>query len=452
MASDARPPADAQPAADAACVDVDQDGYLPAGCGGVAADCAEGVAAVHPGALEVVDNDIDEDCLDGDLSSADALLPNTISSDVTQTTVVNGALSVSFLRSFGQAIADLRPPAASSNLLYTGPAFEQVVGTHWGLEYFDRDATAPAVSDVVSHRAVFRRRVAWSAVASGALTGVRWETVHPDGRIHIDHAVHIAAMDASDLTSSVSLVPGELTHVSWTAGADGEQDLAAYDYATDGESIQLVTTTNGAPAFACAYNRDNQRLLGWGWSVVVPSAASGARISQSMADGLPANHNVALELNWRTWDDGPVSAALDFEGNFLLYLGAIDTDPCFPMELRHAEVTRPALLVVSTGTLVTDSVGDDDGDGYDDGGGFYSLQAVAGDLEVTVDTQSATLTPPQSSTFFIAGLGDHDPVVYLDDAPLGHGSDYHLVREPAGAWLHLGRPLAEGSVLRIDSP
>lgn len=452
VAFDARPLSDARPDADAGCVDVDEDGYLPAGCGGVADDCMEGVAAVHPGALDVVDNEVDEDCLGGDLTAADALVPNTISGDVVGTTVVNGVLSVSFLRSFGQAIADLRPTDSDSNLLYTGPAYERAVGTHWGLEYFDRDATAPAVTGVVSNRAVYRRRVAWSAVATDQLTGVRWETVHPDGRIHLDHAVHIEPMDAGYLTSSVSLVPGEFTHVSWSAGADGEKDLAAYDYGTDGDSIQLVTTNNGAPAHACAYNYANQLLLGWGWSVTVPSAASGARISQNMVEGLAANYNVALELDWRTWVDGEVTTALDFEGNFLLYLGAVDTDPCFPMELRHDEVTRPARLVAATGSLVTDSAGDDDGDGYDDGGGFYSLQAAAGDVEVTVDAQSATLTPPQSSTFFIAGVGERDPVVYLDDAQLGHGSDYHLAHEADGVWLHLGRALAEGSVLRVDSP
>ena len=65
--------ADATATVDAAdCpVDEDGDGYLHAACpNALPADCADDVAAVHPGAYDACDDGTDQDYLGGDLPAA----------------------------------------------------------------------------------------------------------------------------------------------------------------------------------------------------------------------------------------------------------------------------------------------------------------------------------------------------------------------------------------------
>jgi hypothetical protein len=448
------PPADPAPDAGDPCVDVDGDGYLPGECDAVPAaevDCGEGDAARHPGAFEICDDDVDQDCDGGDLSCADALAPNVASFDAAEIEVANGALVATWTAAEGFALAELATAAAPSiNLLYTGPMEERLAAVHMFTDFFSWEtAVTPSPVEIASGPAVTRFSVSWDANdgATSGMNGATIYTVFPDGRIHCDVDLEVLISPADNhLTTYVALEPELFTHADWTVDGSGPYEVASFDPQVELFDFFFNDQTGNRIGSSCAYHEGVGRAVGFGWSVPPSPAPRGPRASQSQLNDVEANHQLALQFDWHRSEAYP---AASYRGEFAVVVGSTATPPCAGLEAAIAATHTPlALSAVEGAEIAIGGTGDDDGDGFNEGGGFWQVAVDDEAVAVTLgfSTLGSTRQPAPAAAIHLANAGPVDPIVELDGERLVRGGDYHLQRDGGDLFLFVARPLADSTL------
>jgi len=193
--------------------DVDGDGYVDAACGGD--DCDDAHASAHPGADEVCNDGIDNDC-DGHVDGP-AVLPSDVQLTETDSAVLDHAMSIVWAGDqFGLAWVDDRD---GNNEIYLGrvsPAAEEL-----GAETRETDAAGDS----------FDPSIAWS----GSEFGLAWYDTR-DGSEEIYFAridgasakigADVRVTNASGVSAHPSLVwSGSEYGLAWDDQRDGNAEI-----------------------------------------------------------------------------------------------------------------------------------------------------------------------------------------------------------------------------------
>lgn len=434
---------------DANCSDPDGDGYLAEGCEvDGAVDCAEGDPAVHPGAYDVPGDALDQDCTGGPLDPSDAIAGNAVSETVTELAVDNGLLSLAWRASVNWMIAELANEQGSgANLLYTGVMPERLAGVHAWQSWFSWDpAETTTHMDVITlGPAVVRVHVDWIAgdgsgtgVGTGQVSGSIYYTVLPDGRVHRDEDVTVADTEQSWLTAYVALDRSSFTQATWQGNATPE--------ALTGSMRTGFYDPVGTPAeWMCVYD-DGDDAVGFAWQ---GASGNGPRLSE----GAGGAGQVALQYDWV---QGTGVAADTYSGQFLVVVRRDAVNPCGAVDALSNAWQRPPLLD-PLASRHTAGVGDNDQDGFDEGGGYY--YATAGQqrrLELTINATGGRATPTTLALRVREMDFTLDPIVSVNGDRLGHGDDYVFQVAPPDdhGWFYLERPagFADGDVIVVEIP
>ncbi len=435
-------------------LDEDNDGYLREALNGRPSDCDDKDSAKHPGALDVCGNGVDEDCFDGDLPCEDSIGPVVLTSTIGQQTIASRALEAVLSENKNWTITRLSQPGGP-NLLFTNEALnERFVSTQiWERAFsWAPDITEPTMVIESDGGAVFRARVNWSAGLDQsnqprALDGRTIYTFYPDGRVHLDMDVTVEEnSDTRFLSFAVALDPARFSQANWSGG----QAEAINPPQNDFHEIHRSTEMRG---WSCLHGATGAPMIGFAYNVPAGSGA-GPRIMESEING-SQSRQVALIFDWVYNEMPPLGAA---QGDFTLLVGT--SSGGLPCDAVHSAVLahhgpRP-LIPTSPVTFRTDGIGDDDQDGYNEGGGFWDLNAHASrELNVSVQILRGVIGP--TLAIRIGGVPTKfNPVLFVDNARWEHGRNY-LYKKQGGTqdstgWLFINERLKPLSRMRLLFP
>ncbi len=439
------PPAQQQPVdADldaCAAVDLDADGYV--NCGTPRFDCDDGDTAIHPGALEVCGDGIDQDCRDGDLPCAQALAGNTIGAAGDRWTVNNAALAITFDRGVTAdgvtGAIELRDLAGSGAQLMMDDPLPSDRLT--GVTRFPTTASwravgqPPSFSELAVGPAVVRIVQRWN---DGGDTGSSEYTIYPDGRIHRHDEVEVAPSSDQYLVAFITLDPAALNYADWQGSPAPEPfDIVGVAYEPHYEA-----PPTGAASYVCAFHATTGDRIGL--AARIPGGADGLRVSESIRSGVEV---AALVLDWvrlRAVASGMYRADLMFHVGH-----GSELRPCVAVgPYADAFLQPPTLAVTAPAALRLDAPEDADDDGYLERVGAYAVDAN-GALQVTM---SPTAGLPSLAVVISEVDGSHDPVLLRDGVILVRGRDYHLQVEGGDVWVVLAAPVGAGAALRLEWP
>lgn len=432
--------------------DEDGDGYYAAACAderAYPADCNDADANVFPGALDVAGSDRSEDCV-GDaagIAAGDGQPRLSTGTMGASRIVTSDWLALTLGDQAGFEPTDLRVTRAGDrNLLYTNAAqTERFAGIAIWPDYFAHTPNAEAALEPLAvNGAVARFRVTWSVGgATNEAEGTTIYTVHPDGRIHFDQDVQIVGVlpDVYWFATYIAMNPNRITHVrppSETIRIIGAEPAQIF--------YQPLQNNQG---FICAWDETTRDRLTWVYQAPIgEDPLIGPRASESGQVGM-ANHQVAMQFDWVR--DGAVLQDL-YRSNVMVRADvAGETDPCAGgTALASVMHTPPQLMVSAPAGHITDSAGDDDQDGYNEGGGFHELSA-AGAESISIEIVNDAVDPAPTATLRLRGLTwTRPPIVTLGRA-LEHGREYLAEADEGGdgGWLFFASPLPDGETLTV---
>lgn len=419
--------------------DDDRDGWR---CDGVAPDCDDGDPAIHPGARDVVDDGVDQDCFEGDLSSGLAVAP--VSVDATDRVVTMRRYQVVFPdapAAFPEAVLE----RATGKQVTYGPG----VNSGLGIELVPVGSTGP---DDDGSRAVVRRgdavvetTVAWSFLdpddLSHVLAGTSRFSFYPDDRfVRHDH-VQI------DGTWNVGPSYRVTTFASFTMGAYTQVQPASDDWPTlvvDVFDLLNEYRELDTP-WVCAIEPGTRQVA----LVVRPTGQPGAG-PRIYATGDVGEERIELAYDWSrslATPDGTYDAS-----TMLLFAGSA-ADACYETASGGIDFLEPPLLAARPdgGALVVDDPGDDDGDGFVEERGVYRAASDGDHVEVRVQDDPRG---PLAFEVALGGDGAAGVTVWLDGERIARGADYHAQHDAAlgTTTVWIAREMTAGALVRIAGP
>lgn len=332
-----------------------------------------------------------------------------------------------------------------------------------------RDHVGPGYELYQQGPAVTRIRVDWADDSQGSqFEGRTIYTVTADGRVMRDDFVHMLnGVDGPSWgVSYVSMRAALLTDVQWGGGvAQGSYDVtgAAGTPTPDYFFGETGGGQYGADAYLCAYHADQGDVVGL---VRYPNEAQWVSSRATRIDNEPAQGTdtdvVALQSDW--WRGQTVENGY-YNGNSMLVLDARTEDHCervIEQYEAYNEVTP--VTAASGGGQVYGLPGDDDNDGFSEGGGFYAFTASGGvDLELLVGAGA----PIPTALFHIEGFSVSEvAAVLIDGVPLEESEvllqdaepEAHTSLSPSpdgfdmagGLWVLLGQSVQENQIVTIQ--
>lgn len=443
------------------CSDDDGDGYLPTGCGpGLPADCRTRTASIHPGALELCGNGVDEDCSGLDLPCVDAIPGLRVQSSGASVDITSRVAAMSFgSAAAGHPTSLVLPDASTDNVLYTRTDKPErragVVFYVSEAEVYSSDTSTRAATLTLLEQgpALVRYQLAWEGSDARrlrtALRGTTTYTFHADGRIHRHEDVALTRTRRGNFSVFIGLRRALFTQAAWDVSRTAGSAALDFDFVTFPYNFPYEGTSADR-GYVCVYSPAGRHTLVWSHAesgVVVPY---GLRITESTTTA-PGSESVALNSDWLR------SATVDarpgrYVADVLLFpstTGAL-AQPCAVGAAAAQAFVLPPSMTPTIGSIDTLRPGDRGADGYDESVGAYALRTAGG---AALSVSWAGLLPP-SVTLTIDGVtSTRDPTVHRGAQRLEHGRDYLYQSAPgARAWLVLYPSPALGQALRVDWP
>ena len=107
-------------------------------------------------------------------------------------------------------------------------------------------------------------------------------------------------------------------------------------------------------------------------------------------------------------------------------------------------------MSVAGGMLETISGdGDDNGDGFNEGGGFWQAIYMGVEMAITFDDAAGTLEQSPTIALRVRNAGNVEPAVVVDGEPLAQHIDFLSQTEDGDLWLFIDRIASDGTTLAI---
>lgn len=250
--------------------DADGDGWA---CDARLPDCDDDDDAIHPGADDVADDGVDQDCLGGDARASELLTGARVDdSDVTPWAETAGA-SLTFPFTGVRYPEEMFVDAIAGDVLDTGDGAAGM-GLAIAPLFSTADVTdAPRLEVIAEGPALGIARLSWAQddVGGAPVEATTNLWVFPDGRIVrndiIDVSETIAGADLA-LSAYLALRAQEFTHLSWR-GLPGGVPL-------DGDTpAELWVDDPWFDGWLCLYDQASGGMTGFGWST--PGEGAGPR-------------------------------------------------------------------------------------------------------------------------------------------------------------------------------
>ncbi|MBI5545503.1 MAG: hypothetical protein HY901_16580 [Deltaproteobacteria bacterium] len=347
----------------------------------------------------------------------------------------NRVVEVAFDCGQGCVPADIRIRAASNqNLLYRGDAKPEYLA---GISYFDhaynRESSVSARS-LTGRGPIAQLEVSWGTVG---LTGTSTYTLHPDGRLHRNEEVQVTSTFAGSQDFLLAFVTIDATRVSAMSHVVGGAQTSNLK---TGRDFEFHWDDDGL-GYLCVLDSAGKDGVGWAQRDTAAAGPDGMRLWEV---GSPS-HSFLLASDWVR--DAPVPVRT-YSGQFLTTFAS--SGDCMELEAQVVAFTDPLQLGISE-AVVTGQAGDGDGDGYNEGGGYYELRLPSSKV-IAVTPASGSRQPTSSFRVQAVPAASPSPKITLGEEELSEGRDY-LAGAPDGsgvAWLHLARPWSAQVLLKID--
>jgi hypothetical protein len=368
------------------------------------------------------------------------LAPTSIAQDGQTTTMISSVVSLTFDcgDTTGCALTQARIPAASGeNLLYAGGASsEQLAGiSYWAYNYSWESDELGGLSPVQAGGPVSRVRLDWHTTD---VEGSSVYTLHPDGRLYRDETVtvttpHVDAENPPYLLAYQAIDATKVTTLTWKEGytQGSVRPLMA------NQDIQL----GHGLGYACAADERKGDVVSWAHHDGQASALVDWRFSE-VADDISSS--ILMASDWVNNGEPPVETA--YSGQFLSAFNA--SGDCGTVQEQTELFQSPPRVTTSVGDVVVDQAGDNDHDGFNEGGGFFEIQAAGDEVRVRTDANLPTCTiriwgaPNRKVPEIILG---GEELTNVGDFLFGGGANDEV-------WLYLDHPWGGGSELRIRWP
>lgn len=366
----------------------------------------------------------------------------------------NGLVALEFGSDAGNALSSVAIQRGSNlNVLYTGEDTEERLAgiSYWAHDYSWRANTTITVLET---HPLSQIQLDWTTETAA---GRSVYTLHPDGRLHRRELVQVTQSfgtpDAGDADGGVLVDAGEsdtgglwapdfllayvaidtnrFDHVFETHNGTTQEQTAVSDLYYDGDDSQV--------GYLCASNAATRDVVAWAHVMPPGGIYAGARI-------YPRSGTYLFATDWVR--DNSVAASA-YMGSFLTLFTA--ADGCEAVRSEVEAFLAPPSLGITGGTKETWSSGDDNQDGYDEGGGFYVVKSASQDVALTLELEGTKSLA--SASFRLLDVGSVDGLaVTLDGTTLRRGEGYLIANRQADAseaWLFLAREWYEGTALTI---
>jgi hypothetical protein len=431
-----------------ACPDGDSDGWTT--CGRYP-DCADGDAAIHPGAFERIDG-ADRDCAASEPAAEAPVLGYLNAGGLHTFTTATAVYQLDTAR--GGQLASLR--LGGTEHLYRGSILENFAGVlAWNpTNNVSRSvaASGPGLTVITTGRGVALVEVGWTA---GRLTGTSRFTITVDGRlVRGDDFTVTEDVGLTGVTSYTALDATRLTGIAWEELGGTVNPTQIAMVSSDASEFALAGNAND-DGFLCANSSANELL----WTTAVAPTAGGAgqprrglRATRNRSGTTGPTEQVALQYDW---EFAPISGGRRI-GYAALWAGPTVDTACLAGESRMRAFRTPLTLGDGAGYVVSPLADRDvNGDGFIEDGGFWSITPTGGPVRFHF---TGAGVHENWKLIHLRGPGFERDVVVEREAGdqtrtrLIHGQDY--LADPdgdGGLWLSV-RGLTGADFLEIWSP
>ena len=314
-----------------------------------------------------------------------------------------------------------------------------------GVLFFDEFNSWQSMADYeVLHQGpgVIRLKVSWEARGASDdanMSGITIWTIHDDGRLMRDERIQINYPRTGWLVGYHSIPIDRVDRVSWNINGSITSEPVPQEI--DNRGYEGVFDIGALPSWLCVTGT-NSSLLFSAHSALPSSVGHRATWSSDQSGGAISSLN--LQFDWLR----NASPSLESSGGFWwgsLFTGVSTDCQLLRQYLRHHN--DPSTIELSTGTFFTRMEGDNDQDGYHEGGGFYVV-------EPTRDEVAFNITPmaPPSFTILIKTEITSEPILSTGDGELPPQSFVSSLGEE-GWYVHVRHPpFSAGGSLTVTFP
>lgn len=416
------------PAACQAGEDGDADGWA---CDGIVADCDDGDPTIHPGALDIVDDDIDQDCLSGDRAAAEAV--GEVSIDEA------GLVTTPQIRLELDAVgsgfpASIIERSTGIELAYQGSDAERGLGISIYPELNTSQQGNGTTTVAARGPAYGEATIAWSWNGGPQVTGTTRLRFLPDGRIFRNDEVELdaefpAAAEPHFFASFASFEESLYSHFDWEGN-----DLGPVPLGDVAQPFPFVGD-DSSPGWMCWLNASGVRQVGWAWQ---PRGGLGPRATIA---GAADDVRLAFEYDWARMSS--TVPAGTYQAATVLVFGPVSDGMCWDTISAAIDAYDPVELAPTLGGGAVD--------GFDPDGGAYLVSSDDAFVELRVQD-----APARRGLLILAELGVDTAAgvtVWHDRQRMQRGVDFLVQPGPGAAVsIWIGRLFDSGDVIRIAAP